>query len=85
MSDTTRADTKAAHFSPTWATRESRETDAVPTWRFLEVPLTHAEAAELYRLSGADAPYMVTRALVLRYIYGGEEVRKTMLGVGVTR
>jgi hypothetical protein len=65
--------------------RESVQTDAVPIWFFFEVPVTYAEAKALSGIKGTDSrPDLILRALLMRYIYGGEAVREAMLG-GVSR
>lgn len=85
MSDQITTTTRSTSNTTMFGTRESGPTDAVPRWLFLEVPITHSEAKALYSLKQTDGrPDLVLRALMLRYIYGGEGIRESMMG-GVSR
>ena len=78
--------TKRAEPAQAFGTREAMPTDAVPSWQLLEVPITYSEARLLYGLKGTDGrPDLIMRALLLRYIYGGESVRREMMGGEVLR
>ena len=69
-----------------YGAREAMPTDAVPSWLLLNVPITYSEARTLANLKGTDGrPDLIMRALLLRYIYGGESVRREMMGGEVLR
>jgi hypothetical protein len=81
VSDQITTTTRSTSNTTAFGARESGPTDAVPTWLFFEVPVTYAEARALYSLKQTDGmPDLVLRALMLRYIYGGESIRESMMG-----
>lgn len=78
--------TKRAEPAQYFGARETKPGDAVPSWQLLEVPITYSEARLLYGLKGTDGrPDLIMRALMLRYVYGGEQVRREMMGGEVLR
>ena len=78
------SDLKSADQTPTRSTqvgtREPGNAEAVPSWLFLEVPITHMELKSLDSIKTDERPGYIMRRLMLRFIYGGPEIRRAMLG-----